>query len=152
MNQLAKNVPAQKLTPAYLYDLIKKNAGKIEALEIREAKTARSVVEIEEEYPLLPSEADDLSGAVRKKGVELMGGKKSPAYNNKELRTRIFRDIYYEIKRQYGLIDEKGVQSSYKKLKRKFYSGAIAVVGAYVLPIGLQDEVEAENEVGELFD
>ncbi len=152
MNQLAKNVPAQKLTPAYLYDLIKKNAGKIEALEIREAKTARSVVEIEEEYPLLPPEADDLSCAVRKKGVELMCGKKSPAYNNKELRTRIYRDIYYEIKRQYGLIDEKGVQSSYKKLKRKFYSGAIAVVGAYVLPIGLQNEVEAENEVGELFD
>lgn len=152
MNQLAANVPAEKLTPAYLYDLIKKNAGKIEALEIREAKTARSVVEIEEEYPLLPPEADDLSGAVRKKGVELMGGKKSPAYNNKELRTRIFRDIYYEIKRQYGLIDEKGVQSSYKKLKRKFYSGAIAVVGAYVLPIGLQNEVEAENEAGELDD
>lgn len=153
MNNIATASPdGRELTPAFLYELIKKNVGRIEALEIREAKTARAVTDIEEEYPLLPPEADDLSIAVRKKGVELMGGKKSPAYNNKELRTRIFRDIYYEIKRQYGLIDEKGVQASYKKLKRKYYSGAIAVVGAYVLPIGLQNEVEAENEAGELDD
>lgn len=151
MNQIATIAP-EKLTPMFLYDLIQKNAGKIEALESREAKTSRTVRDIEEEYPLLPPEADDLSVAVRRKGVELMGGKKSPAYKNTELRTKVFRDIYYEVKRQYGLIDEKGVQLSYKKLKRKFYRGALEAVSEYTLPIGLQNEVDGENEAGDFED
>ena len=80
-----------------------------------------------------------------------MGGKKSPAYKNlKELRKKICRDIYYEIKRQYDLIDEKGRQKSYKKLKRKHLNGAMMVVDEYVLPIEYQNQIEAENELGDI--
>lgn len=131
----------------YLLSLIKKNGGKIEALERKQAKTSRSVKDIEEEYPLLPPEADDLSTAVKRKGVAVMGGKKSNAYQNKELRTRIYRDIYTEIKRNYGLIDDTGRQKSYKKLKRKYLNGAFGVVDEYELPISLQNDVDAENEI-----
>jgi hypothetical protein len=56
------------------------------------------------------------------------------------------------MKRDYDLINEKGAQLSYKKLKRKFLKGAIETVSEYTLPIGLQNEVEAENEAGELDD
>lgn len=131
----------------FLLSLIKKNGGKIEALERKEAKTSRSVKDIEEEYPLLPPEADDLSLAVKRKGVAVMCGKKSNAYQNKELRTRIYRDIYTEIKRNYGLIDDAGRQKSYKKLKRKYLNGALGVVDEYELPISLQNDVDAENEI-----
>lgn len=56
-------------------------------------------------------------------------------------------DIYGEIKRQYGLINEKGIQLSYKKLKRKYLTGAFAVIDEYQPPIAIQNEIEAENEL-----
>lgn len=123
--------------------------GKIEAIEKKLAKHDRGIRDIEEEYPLLPPEADDLSKAVQKRGVYVMGGKKMPAYANTDLRRRVYRDIYFEVKRQYGLVDDMGRQQSYKKLKRKYLNGALAVVSAYELPISLANEVEAENEVEE---
>ena len=103
--------------------------------------------DVEEEYPLLPPEADELAKAVKKKGVSVLGGKNSNAYKDKALRQSIYRDIYYEIKREYGLIDEKGRQSSYKKLRRKHLNGAFAVVADYVPPIGYQNEITSLNEL-----
>ena len=137
----------QKITPEYLYSLINDHAEKISALERKSVKHDKQFRDIEEEYPLLPPEADDLAKAVQRKGVFCMGGKSKPAYQKTDLRKRIYRDIYMEIKRQYGLIDEMGRQKSYKKLKRKYLTGALTVVEMYELPIMLQNEVEAENEL-----
>jgi len=134
------------LTPEFLYSLIKSHAGKIENLEKSVATTKRGLMDIEEEYPLLPPEADDLSKEVRRRGVAVMGGKKSNAYNNVELRKRVYRDIWHEVKRQYGLVDEVGRQQSYKKLKRKYFKGALITVGEYELPINLANDIEEENE------
>lgn len=141
------NNQLQELTPQYLYSLITENVGKIEAIEKKLTKHDRGLRDIEEEYPLLPPEADDLSKAVQKKGVEVLGGKKSEAYANKDLRKRVYRDIYTEVKRQYGLIDDMGRQKSYKKLKRKYLKGALAVVDGYELPVTLANEIDAENEI-----
>lgn len=138
------------MTPEFLYSLIKSHAGKIENLEKSVATTKRGLMDIEEEYPLLPPESDDLSKAVRKKGVEVLGGKKSEAYKNTDLRKRVYRDIYGEIKRQYGLIDEAGRQKSYKKLKRKYLKGALMVVESYQAPISLLNEIDSENELGDI--
>lgn len=124
--------------------------AEIKTLKINDKRKDRALKDIEEEYPLLPPEADDISRAVRKKGVEVMGGKKSGAYKNKDLRTRVYRDIYGEIKRQYGLEDTSGRQLSYKKLKRKYFKGALDVIDDYVLPIALANEVDEENEIDEM--
>lgn len=110
----------------------------------------RGLQDIEEEYPLLPPEADDLSKAVRKKGVSVLGGKKSNAYQEDDIRKKVYRDIYSEIKRQYGLVDERGVQQSYKKLKRKYLNGAYIVIDNYEAPIALQNEIEALNELEDM--
>lgn len=121
----------------------KDNAQKI-------AKHERGLRDIEEEYPLLPSEADDISKAVKRKGIEVMGGKKSGAYADKNLCHRIYRDIYGEVKREYGLINDRGGQMSYKKLKRKYIKNALAVIDAYILPTALEEEVTAANDVAEI--
>lgn len=114
------------------------------------AQHSRTILDIEEEYPLLPPEAEDFSVAVRKKGVEVMGGKKSPAYKDTDLRKKIFMDIYYQVKREYGLIDEKGAQLSYKKLKRKYLKNAMQIVNTYNLPATLEDEVTALNDLEDM--
>ena len=134
----------------YLLSLIKKNMGKIEELDSRTAKTSRGLRDIEEEYPLLPPEADDLANSVKHKGVEVLGGKKSNAYKNTDIRKRVYMDIYGEIKRQYGLISETGRHLSYKKLKRKYLKGAFIVVDQYEVPLSLANEIEAENELEDM--
>ena len=142
---MKKETPALSLE--YLHSLIKSNAGKIEQLEKSTAQHGREIRNIEEEYPLLPPEADDLSNAVKKKGVSVLGGKKSNAYQNTALRKQVYMDIYSEIKRQYGLINENGAQQSYKKLKRKYLNGAFSVVENYEPPIAIANDIEAENEL-----
>lgn len=159
LNELAVRAAKNELTTEDLNTLVlvlvdneREQDEAIKKLRISGKQYDRKFKDIEEEYPLLPPEADDLSNAVRKKGVEVLGGKKSGAYQNKEVRQRVYRDIYGEIKRQYGLEDETGRQLSYKKLKRKFFKGAMDVIDSYVLPIALSNEVEEENEIAEMLD
>lgn len=110
-------------------------------------KNTRGLRDIEEEYPLLPPEADDLSREVKRKGVNVLGGKNSEAYKDIGLRRRVYQDIYCEIKRNYGLIDERGIQLSYKKLKRKYLKGAMLIVNEYEPPISISNEIEDLNEL-----
>ena len=138
------------LTPEYLFSLIAENTGKISNLEKKSARHEKHLKDIEEEYPLLPPEAEDLSRAVQRKGVEVMGGKKSNAYANTDLRRKVYRDIYTEIKRNYGLIDEMGRQKSYKKLKRKYLKGAFDIIDNYETPILLANEIDEENDLGDV--
>ena len=109
-----------------------------------------TIRKIEEDYPLLPAEASKLRMAVSKKMVQVMGGKKSPAYMNlKTLRRAISKDIHREYKRHYGLIDPvTGREMRYDNLKRKYLEGALLKVENYELPIDYQNQVDAENELG----
>lgn len=134
----------------FLLKKIEENAEKIKIVEKKASKHGKQLREIEEEYPLLPPEADDLAKAVQRKGVEVMGGKKSNAYANTDLRRKVYRDIYTEIKRNFGLIDERGRQKSYKKLKRRNLKGAMMIVDEYILPISLENEVDEENDLGDV--
>lgn len=138
---------AQELTLQSLALRLNEIAETVNSIKRKDSQYDRKFRDIEEEYPLLPPEADDLSKAVRSKGVEMLGGRRSPAYANKELRQKVFRDIYTEVKREYGLINEKGGQESYKKLKRKYFPGALTVVKDYVLPMALEEEVIAVNDL-----
>ena len=143
MTKLAKDVES-------LFSMVRTNEGKIKSIESTVANTAEKVNGIENEYPLLPHEADDLAKAVQRKGVEAMGGKKSNAYANKDLRRKVYRDIYTEIKRNYGLIDDLGRQKSYKKLKRKYLKGAFDIIDNYETPILLANEIDEENDLGDV--
>lgn len=114
------------------------------------AKHERGFRDIEEEYPLLPPEADDIAKAVQKKGVQVMCGKKSNAYADKDLRQRVYKDIYGELKREYGLINKRGGQMSYKKLKRKYFQNALVTIDEYTLPSALEEEITSINDLGDI--
>jgi hypothetical protein len=150
MKDEIQSITEESITLQSLYKVLKKTIARVTVLESQSVKHDRTLRDMEEEYPLLPPEADDISAAVKRKGAEKLGGKKSNAYQDRELRSRVYRDIYTEIKRQYGLIDDNGRQKSYKKLKRKYVNGAIAVVEGYELPVYLQNEVDGLNELEDM--
>lgn len=66
---------------------------------------------LEFDIPLYGSEADELCNHVKRKGVEMMGGKASNSYKDTKIRSAVYSDIYNQIKREFGLYDEKAALS-----------------------------------------
>ena len=90
------------------------------------------------DMPLLGVELDKITAAVHSKGVSCLGNKTSPAYHEKSLRSKVYADIYREIKRQFGV-------SSYKAIKRNQCEMAVEIINAYTPPIVIRDEIDAVN-------
>ena len=128
-------------------EAIEENTGRIAGLEKKVNKTDREVYDMQTESPLDPAQCDDISAAVRSVGCKALGGKKSNAYKNSFIRTKVYRDIYYIVKREYGLVLEDGRQLSYKRLKKKYFKPALDTIHSYSLPLELENEITAENEL-----
>mgnify|MGYP005766435535 CR=1 FL=1 len=91
-----------------------------------------------QDMPILGVEETKITEAVKRKGVECLGGKESPAYRNKGLRSRVYQDIYRELKRQFGV-------TTYKAIKRNQTNEAVKVIDSYHLPLVLKNQVDALN-------
>lgn len=111
---------------------------KIQRIETRMDK-------LEYDIPLYGSEADELCNHVKRKGVEKLGGKSSNSYKDTKIRSAVYTDIYNQIKREFGLYDEKGRYKSYKALKRKYIYQAHEVVNTYDLPAYLAEQIRDCN-------
>lgn len=103
------------------------------------------IQEIEEEFndfkgdmPLFNVDCKELQAAVKKRGIEVLGGYRSTAYCNNSLRSRTYKDIQFHIKREFGV-------SRYEAIKRKHLSKAIKIVKNYKTPFILEDEITMCN-------
>ncbi len=139
------------LVPEALVKVIGSITDEVTTIRRSLKTTDEKVRVLDEEAPLNPAEADDISKAVKAKGCAALGGKKAPAYQKLDLRKLVFQDIYSEIKRNFGLINpETGAQLSYKKLRRKYFKGALNVIANYEPGISLQNDIDAENDLGDI--
>lgn len=91
------------------------------------------------DMPILGIECDRITAAVKKKGVNCLGGKDSNAYQDKSLRQKVYSDIYGQLKREFGL------SASYKAIKRSQTDTAVAIIEAYELPMALEEEINDLN-------
>ncbi|MGE6365170.1 Rha family transcriptional regulator [Bacillus paramycoides] len=105
--------------------------------EIQEIKS--EVKDLRENAPLYAIECDEVSKAVRKLGVILLGGKDSIAYQNVSLRKKLYSDIYSQLHREFGV-------NSYKAIKRHHLDRAIQIINEeYSIPIVLDEDITATN-------
>lgn len=111
----------------------------------RITKVEKKVEHLEYDIPLYGSEADELCNHVKRKGVDMLGGKNSNAYKDTKIRAAVYSDIYNQIKREFGLYDEKGRFRSYKALKRRYLYDAHELVDVYELPTYLAEQVSDCN-------
>lgn len=93
---------------------------------------------LKNDLPILPIEADKITEAVKKKGVSVMGGKLSNAYNNRSIRQRVYNNLYANLKYNFGV-------KSYKSIKRSQCDKAIEIILSYQPPFFLQQMIENEN-------
>ncbi len=100
---------------------------------------------LEFDIPLYGSEADELSSHVKRKGVAVLGGKKSEAYKDNNIRSKVYRDIYDQIKREFGIYSDDGKPKSYKALKRKYLYEAHECIDMYEVPTYLKEMIDSAN-------
>lgn len=104
-----------------------------------------SVGEVKDEFrsfrddlPLLGIEMEQITSAVKRKGVEVLGGKESDAYHDSSLRGKVYADIYQQIKREFGV-------PSYKQIKRGKVDVALQIVAKYAPPYVLANDIANMN-------
>ena len=95
------------------------------------------VTDLRDNMPLYACETEEVSNHVKRKIVDILGGKQSGAYEDRNLRSAVFSDIYSQIKREYGLV------SSYKSIKRKYLGDVHDFIDTYDLPTALAEQVAA---------
>lgn len=103
-------------------------------LEVDEKITAvdDDLQNFKRDTPILGIEESRITAAVRKKGVQCLGGKDSEAYQDKSIRGKVYSDIYGQLKREFGV-------ATYKAIKRSQCDRAIEVIETYELPLILKD-------------
>ncbi len=92
-----------------------------------------------EELPIFGVDEDKIQTAVRRKGVEILGGKNSNAYKDKSIHGKVFSDIYRELKHQFG------ITGTYKQLRRNQCDTAVKIIEAYRPPMFLAEQVKNCN-------
>lgn len=113
------------------YEAIKQVNRKVDTLSDRMDK-------FENDLPLLPEEADSVSHAVKKRVVEVLGGKDSNAYHDKSISQTAFSDAYRNLKRNFNV-------RSYKSIKRRQIDIALRIANEYVPPVYLVDQINGCN-------
>lgn len=90
------------------------------------------------DLPILPIEAETITNAVKSRGVKVMGGKDSNAYRDRSIVNTVYRDIYSQIYRNFGV-------RSYKAIKRSQTDKVIEVVNKYEPPVILEERIQNAN-------
>ena len=128
-------IPKLPQTPMELlelhYEAIKQVDSRVDSLEAR-------FDGFEQNLPLLPEDADDVSKEVKKRVVEVLGGKDSNAYRNRSLSQKVFMDAYRNLKGNFDV-------SSYKAIKRSRKEIAVRIAREYRPPLYLAEQIEEEN-------
>ena len=138
-------LPELRKTGQYQMPNLSKEMQALFMLDERTVKMEQRMDRIEFDNPLHAVEAEELSNHVKRKGVEILGGKKSEAYKDTKVRQRVYTDIYNQIKREYGIYSDDGSLRSYKALKRKYIQEAHKLVDCYEAPLYLQETINEAN-------
>ena len=97
------------------------------------------VESLENDMPLYSCEVDEIQGHVKRKAVKVLGGKDSEAYQDASLRASVFKDMYSQLKREYGCV------ASYKSIKRRYIADVHEFIDRYELPTVLSEQVQHAN-------
>lgn len=97
------------------------------------------VSELKENVPLYSCDIDEIQQHVKRRVVNILGGKQSEAYRDNSIRHKTFSDIWTQSKREYGCV------STYKSIKRKYIDDVHEFIDCYVVPKYLDELIQDAN-------
>lgn len=110
-----------------------------EELNERVEKVEDKLDSLENDMPLYGCEIEELKNHISRRAISILDGKNSEAYKGASIRGTVYKDIYRQLKREYGYA------SSYKSLKRKYLADAHEFVDCYAAPTYLQEQITDAN-------
>jgi len=125
--------------PLSTMDMVELSLQALKEIDTRVEAVNTDLQTFKMDMPILGLECDRITAAVKKKGVNCLGGKGSNAYQDASVRGKVYSDIYGQLKREFGL------SASYKAIKRSQTDTAIAIIEAYELPMALEEEINDAN-------
>ncbi|XZM32317.1 ORF6C domain-containing protein [Clostridium perfringens] len=125
------------------YQFSEENAKRIDSLEQELEDTKNDFKEFQQDLPLIGAEPEELQKVVRRVGTSALGGHGSPAYKDKSLSAKVYKNVWKFVKEQFNV-------NTYKAIKRKHLSKAKEIAENYTLPFYLQEEIELINSQGQL--
>lgn len=93
---------------------------------------------LEANMPAFNIDAKRTQQAVRKRAIEILGGKESNAYKDKSTRTCVFADIQCMLRRNFGV-------RRYEEIKHQKTEAAIRLVMEHKAPLVLQERIKTTN-------
>lgn len=128
-----------QVKPKSNLDLLELQVKALKEVEEKVIGLDEKFEDFKEDLPLIGDEPDELVALVKMKGVEVLGGKGSKAYKDKSLRSKVYSDIWGEVKRQFGV-------RKYKAIKRKHFDKAKEIVSRYNTTVLLAEEISLLND------
>ena len=110
-----------------------------EELNERVEKVEDKLDSLENDMPLYGCEIEELKNHISRRAISILDGKNSEAYKDASIRGTVYKDIYRQLKREYGYA------SSYKSLKRKYLADAHEFVDCYAAPTYLHEQITDAN-------
>lgn len=102
-------------------------------------KVEDKISSLENDMPLYGCEIDEVQKHIKRKVVDVLGGKNTSAYKDSSVRSSVFADIYRQLKREYGCV------STYKSIKRKYIADVHEFIDCYLPPTVLSEQIENSN-------
>lgn len=94
---------------------------------------------LENDMPLYGCEIDEVQKLVKRKAVSVLGGKDSEAYADRSIRSQTFKDIYCQLKREFGCV------ATYKSIKRRYIDDVQNFISSYSAPTALAEQISNAN-------
>lgn len=120
------------------YKALKEVDGKVNALSDGLSTVRKDLEDFKNDMPILGVEESKITNAVKRKGVECLGGKDSNAYNDRSVRGRLYSDLHNQLRREFGV-------STYKAIKRNQADTAVSIIQCYVPPLVLSETIDTLN-------
>ncbi|MED2125983.1 ORF6C domain-containing protein [Bacillus thuringiensis] len=137
-NRMKDHIQNQQQIPNDPMSILKVTFDALQGHE-QEIKGIKSdIKDLRENAPLSVIECDEISRTVRRLGVSLLGGKQSNAYQDRGVRETVYRDIYGQLYREFGV-------TSYKAIKRCHLKRASELIDEYNIPIVLSEKINLVN-------
>lgn len=102
-------------------------------------KVEDKISSLENDMPLYGCEIDEVQKHIKRKVIEVLGGKNTSAYKDSSVRSSVFADIYRQLKREYGCV------STYKSIKRKYIADVHDFIDCYLPPTVLSEQIKNSN-------
>lgn len=125
-------------TPKSPLELLELHYAAIKQVNDKVDKVQKDLDDFKLDMPILGVEENRITKAVKKKGLEILGGERSNAYKDSVLRSKTYQDIYRELKRQFGV-------NTYKAIKRNQCDTAVELISGYTLPYVLAEQIRGCN-------